>query len=81
VGSPPHREHSAFGRSFSQQAWRFGRQRLLVATCALLPPTLILYACAPRMWLAVPAIVALPISHSVTRTADLYRSQRTEDTR
>ena len=40
-------------------AARFGRQRLLLATLALLPLTLILYAWAPRIWLAVPAIVAL----------------------
>jgi MFS family permease len=49
----------AMALSLSTLAARFGRQRLLVATCALLPPTLILYACAPRIWLAVPAIVAL----------------------
>ena len=49
----------AMAFSLSTLAARFGRQRLLLATWVLLPPTLILYASAPRIWLAVPAIVVL----------------------
>ncbi|HWE63597.1 MAG TPA: MFS transporter [Chloroflexota bacterium] len=40
-------------------AGRFGRGRVLLATMALLPPALILYALAPRIWLAVAAISLL----------------------
>jgi predicted MFS family arabinose efflux permease len=49
----------ALAFSLSTLAARFGRQRLLAATCALLPPTLILYAWAPSIGPAVLAIVAL----------------------
>ena len=56
-------------------------QRAAPAAAALRPPTRLCRWSRLRRPAGVPAIVALPISHSVTRTADLYRSQRTEDGR
>ena len=47
------------GFLLSPLAERYSRHRVLLTTCALLPPTLILYAASPSLWVAIVLIMVL----------------------